>query len=114
MARKQVITTTQSGMSPSQPGMNVSVTSGMGKHVLNVSRHYNHLLNEFGGYGVSKRCDCDKMEFPSSEAAFAFALDRGYCRVWNRREMIHPRRAWDPRVRLDRTTHDQPQPRQSS
>lgn len=82
MQRKS--TCTQEGMVASQPGVCVSVTTASDRTyaVLNVSRMYPDLPNEWGGKGVFKHCDCDGMRFPNSEAAFAYALERGYCRLW--------------------------------
>lgn len=82
---------TQPGVTVSQPGVSVSTTSPIytadgtcvpGVCRLNVSRHYDHIPNEFGGHGVSKPCDADGMLFISTEEARAYALARGYLQVF--------------------------------
>lgn len=83
--KKRIVTVTQEGMTRSQPGMSVSVRSGEGRHVLCASRYYEQLGNEFGGKGRFKNCDCDGMEFESSDAAFAFAHQRGYLQPFYRK-----------------------------
>jgi len=80
-------TVTQEGVAPRQPDMCVSVTSGSGRNVLNVSRCYTGLTNGIGGRGRFKPCDCDGFEFASAEAAFAFALERGYLRRFHYRSV---------------------------
>lgn len=78
---------TQNGMTARQPGMSVSCASSENntKHVLNVSRHYENCNPAPAPWNPThmltwkiKPCDCDGMEFESSEAAFAFACERGY------------------------------------
>lgn len=76
---KRYPTVTTEGMVPSQPGCLVSVSSCNGVSTLNVSRDYK-LPNKWGGIGRFHKLDCDGMQFPSSEAAFAFAEWRGYIR----------------------------------
>jgi len=85
MPTKHVTTVTRDGITKIQPGMNVSTTSGYlpdGKVILNVSRSYPKVRNSFGGFGTSRKCDCDGMVFSSANEAFAFALDRGYLDVY--------------------------------
>lgn len=77
-------TCTQEGVTVSQPGWGVSVESGQGKHILHVYRYYADRPNEWGGKGVFRNGDAYGMEFESSEAAWAYALDHGYIRVWLR------------------------------
>lgn len=74
------MTVTQEGVTESQPGTCVSVTSSEGRHTLNVFRAYRELPNQWGGRGVHKHCDCNGMQFESSDAAFAYAFERGYLR----------------------------------
>lgn len=85
MGKKHIATVTQCGMTVSQPGTGVSVTSGYhldGKVILNLYRSYNNLKNEFGGIGLSKRLDYDGKVFDNSDAAWAFALEHGYIRQY--------------------------------
>ncbi len=79
---KHIVTVTQEGVTASQPGVNCSVTSFNGTCTLNVRRLYPNLCNDFGGRGVFKRLDADGILFPSADAAFAFARDRGYVRPY--------------------------------
>lgn len=80
--RRYMQTCTQEGMVPSQPGMGVSVTSGGGVVELHVYRNYPHLINEWGGRGVFLRGDAYGRRFPTEQAAWDFALERGYIRPW--------------------------------
>lgn len=72
---------TQNGMTKSQPGVCVSYTlPHYGDHMvtLHVTRHYQHLRNEFGGWGVTKYLDGDGLKFATYEEAKAYAISRGY------------------------------------
>lgn len=82
MAKREIGTCTQNGMTQSQPGTSVSCTTGAGINgaILHVSRHYPTLRNQWGGRGVSKPLDCDGMHFATCEAAHKFARERGYTR----------------------------------
>lgn len=77
-------TVTQDGMTDRQPGTSVSVTTGsaMDDAILSVSRYYKDLPNEMGGRGRFKRMDADGRHFPTSQAAWDFALDHGYIRPY--------------------------------
>lgn len=63
-------------------GWYVSVTSGDGKHVLNVHRRGEP--TEVHPFGRMLPGELDGREFPSSDAAFAAARERGYIRPWER------------------------------
>lgn len=93
---KHFTTVTQEGVTASQPGTCVSVTTGCGKVVLHVSRSYD-IPNVFGGRGVAKPLDCNGMEFESSEAAWAFALERGYSRRYYTSRELRARRVKEAR-----------------
>ena len=79
-------TCTQNGVTKSQPGTSVSVTTIDGKSILHVSRYYRDLPNRHGGTGAFKSLDCDGMVFDNSDQAFKFALQRGYTRAWFKNE----------------------------
>ena len=83
MAKREISTCTQDGMTQAQPGTSVSVghLHGSGVYTLSVSRFYPTLKNSFGGRGVFKKLDCDGMEFATNEAAWAFAFEHGYTRL---------------------------------
>lgn len=77
-------TCTQEGVTVSQPGMSVSFTTGTGMTgvILNVSRHYRNLPNEFGGKGRFKLCDANGKVFKTQDEAKQYALEHGYIREW--------------------------------
>lgn len=85
--RHHIVTVTQEGMTPSQPGTSVgtSHTSGTNVWILSVKRHYQDCRPYPAPWNPEvmirwkiKRLDGDGLEFPSSEAASAYALEHGY------------------------------------
>ena len=82
--KHRIITATTEGMVPSQPGVGCAVrhTHGTSVYSLHVYRHYDTLPNRFGGHGRFRHLDADGMEFPSEDAAWAYALDHGYIHVY--------------------------------
>jgi hypothetical protein len=68
-------TVTQEGVTKSQRGVSVSVTTGSGIKgaVLNVSRHYDK---------KTMRLDANGKTFDTQEEAWDFALERGYTRLY--------------------------------
>lgn len=89
MSHRQHSTVTQEGVTTTQPGVSVSVTSFENTHTLNVARHYDNLTNRWGGLGRIKPLDCDGMKFASSYEAFEYAYQHGYIRDWFRRSVDH-------------------------
>lgn len=76
-------TVVMEGVTPSQPGVCVSYTTGGGAGVrLSVFRAYDNLPNSWGGRGVHKHCDGHGLVFDTQEQASAFCLSRGYIRPW--------------------------------
>lgn len=76
----------------------LSHTHGTNIHKLSVFRVYPDLPNTFGGKGLHAHCDHDGKEFPTAEAAWAFALTRGYLRPWHTSQRpARKRLAHDPR-----------------
>lgn len=97
---------TQNGMTKSQPGVCVSYTlPHYGDHrvTLHVTRHYQHLPNEFGGYGVIKHLDHNGMKFDTYDEAKKFALEHGYLQEYftakNLRDK-HVCEGFNPKTRL--------------
>lgn len=102
---------TMSGMTKSQPGVSVSVSSPVydreynviGSARLHVTRHYDHLPNKWGGHGVSKSLDCDGMIFDSIDEAFAYAFERGYEQeYWSADDLRQKRmdEGYNPKTRM--------------
>lgn len=95
------ITVTQEAVTKSQPPVCVSVRHTMGSKVwtLHATRCYD-LPNQWGGRGRSHSCDHDRRAFDSEQAAWDFAFDHGYTRVYYTEPYLRARRvreARDPR-----------------
>jgi hypothetical protein len=99
------LTCTQEPVTASQPPVCVSVHHGGGTvHTLKVARLYPDLTNQWGGKGRFKRLDADGLQFETHEAAWAYALERGYCRAYHTDPWLRARRVADAiRPRAHRT-----------
>lgn len=77
-------TVTDGKVTKSQPIVSTSVTTSSETDyaTLNVKRHYNDLVNQWGGRGRIKALDADGMKFPTSREAWAYAYSHGYIRVY--------------------------------
>lgn len=92
--KHHINTVTVNGMTPSQPGVSVSVTSPVYESLtssrivaaceLSVTRHYRDLPNKYGGKGKFKKLDGYGKKFDSTDEAWAWALEHGYIRPWFR------------------------------
>ncbi|MGE3551091.1 MAG: hypothetical protein AB7I29_14480 [Geobacter sp.] len=75
-------------VTPSQPGISVSVRTGGGPGArLSVTRHYLNLTNCFGGKGRIKSLDGDGIVFADSDRAWAYAFEHGYIKEFFRKWM---------------------------
>lgn len=78
---------TQNGMTKSQPGTSVGYISPIYENgkviqgvILNVSRYYDQLPNEYGGKGIFKKLDGDGRIFATTKEASQWAKEHGYTR----------------------------------
>lgn len=73
-------------ITPSQPGISVSVQTGGGPGArLSVTRHYPNLTNRFGGKGCIKSLDGDGIVFVDRDRAWAWAFEHGYTKEFFRK-----------------------------
>lgn len=73
-------------VTPSQPGISVSVqTGGSPGARLSVTRHYGHLTNRWGGKGRIKSLDGDGFVFADRDRAWQWAFEHGYIKEFFRR-----------------------------
>lgn len=83
-------TVTVPGMTKSQPGTSVSYSTGIdwktGDEIpgarLSVTRHYNHLPNQYGGRGKHFSLEADGKLFDSVESATKFCVEHGYLQIF--------------------------------